>query len=67
MSGQNFIKYARFFWKPEACRQTVLPERSILIGQKLVENAKIEKLKYDIKGKEDYMALRIVQSIKGML
>ena len=53
MSGQNFIKYARFFWKPEACCQTVLPERSILIGQKLVENAKIEKLKYDIKGKED--------------
>ena len=41
------------FSKPEACRQTVLPERSILIGQKLVENAKIEKLKYDIKGKED--------------
>ena len=45
----------------------MLPERSILIGQKLVENAKIEKLKYDIKGKEDYMALKIVQSIKGML
>ena len=26
---------------PEACGQTVLPDRSILIGQKLVENAKI--------------------------
>ena len=31
------------FWKPEACGQTVLPDRSVLIGQKLVENAKIRK------------------------
>ena len=31
------------FWKPEACGQTVLPDRSVLIGQKLVENAKIKK------------------------
>ena len=31
------------FWKPVACGQTVLPDRSVLIGQKLVENAKIEK------------------------
>ena len=30
------------FWKPEACGQTVLPDSSILIGQKLVENAKIK-------------------------
>ena len=30
------------------CSQTVLPERSILIGRKLLENAKIEKLKCDI-------------------
>ena len=29
------------FWKPEACGQTVLPDRSVLIGQKLVENAEI--------------------------
>ena len=28
--------------KLEACGQTVLPDRSILIGQKMVENAKIE-------------------------
>ena len=33
---------------PEAYGQTVLPDRSILIGQKLVENAKTEKLKCDI-------------------
>ena len=33
------------FWKPEACGQTVLPDRSILIGQKLVKNAKIQKFK----------------------
>ena len=36
------------FWKSEACGQTVLPEGSLLIGQKFVENAKIEKLKCDI-------------------
>ena len=30
------------FRKPEACGQTVLPDRSLLIGQKLVENAKIK-------------------------
>ena len=32
------------FCKPEACGQTVLPDRSILIGQKLVENAKIQTM-----------------------
>ena len=37
-----------YFWKPEACGQTVLPDRSVLIGQKLVENAKIQKFKCDI-------------------
>ena len=38
------------FWKPEACGQTVLPDRSVLIGQKLVKNAKIQKFKWDILG-----------------
>ena len=28
-------------WKPKACGQTELPDRSVLIGQKWVENAKI--------------------------
>ena len=28
------------FLKPEACSWTVLPDRSLLLGQKLVENAK---------------------------
>ena len=32
------------FWKSEACGQTVLPDRSVLIGQKLVENAKMPKI-----------------------
>ena len=32
------------FCKSEACGQTVLPDRSVLIGQKLVENAKIQKI-----------------------
>ena len=31
------------FRKPEAFGQTVLPDRSILVGQKLMENAKIEE------------------------
>ena len=31
----------------EACGQTVLPERTILIGQKLVENVKIEHFQCD--------------------
>ena len=48
LSGQKFIKNAKkkfgeFFEKPEACGQTVLPDRSLLIGQKLMENVKIEK------------------------
>ena len=30
------------------CHQTMLPDRSLLIGQKLVKNAKIEKFKCDI-------------------
>ena len=38
------------FWKPEAYGQTTLPDMSILIRQKLVENAKIEKYKCDILG-----------------
>ena len=29
----------------EACGQIVLPDKSLLIGQKLVENGKIEKVK----------------------
>ena len=32
------------FWRPEAGDETVLPDMSILIGQKFVENAKIEKI-----------------------
>ena len=45
LSRQKLIKNAqnssfwRVFRKPEACGQTVLPDRSLLIGQKLVKNA----------------------------
>ena len=31
------------FWKAEACGQTAIPDRSLLIEQKLVKNAKIKK------------------------
>ena len=54
LSGQKLLKNAkngsfwRFFDKPEACGQTVLPDRSLFIGQKLVENAKIKRFKCDI-------------------
>ena len=43
------VKFASF-WKPEACGQTLLPDKSILVGQKLMENAKIEKFECDILG-----------------
>ena len=36
------------FWKPQACGQTVLPDRALIIRQKMVKNAKIQKLKWDI-------------------
>ena len=38
---QKWFILARF-WKPEVCGQTALPVRSFLIGQKLVENGKIQ-------------------------
>ena len=40
-------QFWRFFWKSEAWGQTVLPDRAILIGQKLAKNAKIEKVNFD--------------------
>ena len=45
---KNWLKMPKMlnlasFWKPKACGQTELPDRSVLIGQKLVENAKIGK------------------------
>ena len=53
LSGQKFIKMAKIgpFWrvfeKSEGCGQTVLPDRSVLIGQKLMENAKIKKRHFE--------------------
>ena len=46
------------FWKPEACGQTVLPDRSSLKGQTLVENAKIQKFKCDILSNFQTMCFR---------
>ena len=37
------VNLASFGGKTEACGQTVLPDKSVLIGQKLVENATHEK------------------------
>ena len=36
--------------KPEACGQTALPDRPLLIRKKLLESAKIQKFKCDIFG-----------------
>ena len=38
------------FRKPQSGGQTVSPDRSFLIGQNLVENAKIKTFKYDFLG-----------------
>ena len=35
------------FRKPEACGQTVLPDKSVLVGQKLMENAKFQMRHFD--------------------
>ena len=35
------------FWKLKVCGQTVLPDRSILIGQKLTEIANTKRIKCD--------------------
>ena len=45
ISPENAKKWSNLssFWKPEVCCQTVLPDSSVLKGQKSVENAKIEK------------------------
>ena len=53
LSGQKLIKNAkngpfwRVFRKSEACGQTVLPDRSVFIEQKLVKNAKIQMLHFE--------------------
>ena len=47
-SGQKFNSQFDEVLKALGSGQTVLPESSILIRQKLVENAKIEKFKCDI-------------------
>ena len=53
LSGQKLLKNAKNdqfgeSLKSEACGQTVLPDRSVLIGQKMVENAKIKQIKFNI-------------------
>ena len=44
------IVHLASFWKPEACGQTVLPDRSLFIEYKLVENAQIENIEWDFFG-----------------
>ena len=51
------VHFGEFLKKTEACGQTVLPDRSILIGQKLMENAKIQKFKCDISSNFETMCI----------
>ena len=44
----KMVHFGEFVGKPEARGQTVLPDRSVLIGQKLGENAKIQKFNCEI-------------------
>ena len=44
------VHFGEFFENLKLAVKTVLPDRSILIGQKLVENAKNSKFKCDILG-----------------
>ena len=37
------FEWTKVNWKPEAGGQTVLPDKSVLIGQKLVRNAKTQE------------------------
>ena len=39
----KIVHFGDFLKNPKNCRQKVLPDSSIFIGQKLVENAKNEK------------------------
>ena len=54
------VNFGEFLKKTKACGHKVLPDRSLLIGQKLVENAKIEQFKWYILG--DFQTMRYVDS-----
>ena len=58
------------FWKPEACGQTVLPERPpLLIGQKLVENAKLQMrhiLRWQSSGSSTKFSSRMMICLLGI-
>ena len=43
---QKWSILTSFFFKPEACGQTVLSDGSLLMEQKLVENAKKSKINF---------------------
>ena len=48
MMLDKIVHFGEFLKKSAACGQIALPERSLLIRQKLVEIAKIKKFKCDI-------------------
>ena len=54
------------FSQTEATPQTVLPDRPVLIGQKLVENAKIENLKCDILGDFQNTVLEYLKTVHAL-
>ena len=50
------------FCEPEVCGQTVLPDKPLLIGQKLMKNAKVEKFKCGIFSNFQTMYIFILDS-----
>ena len=64
LSRQKFMKSTqKSFSKPEACGQTVIPDRSLLIGQKVMKSAKIQKFKCDILSRQKFIENAKIVSI----
>ena len=60
----KMVQFCKIF---EACGQTESPDRSVIIGQKLVENAKIPKFKCDILGNFQTLCLNRNQGSEPLL
>ena len=55
------VHFDEFFEKPEACGQTVLADRLVLLGQKLVENAKIHISLSEVITEKVKLVIRLLQ------
>ena len=64
LCGQKFVKKCQKWSNLASLRQTELPDRSVLIGQKLLENAKIKKFKCYILG--DFQTTVLKQALMNI-